>query len=211
MAPARPARIPLAVKIAFTAFMAVMVPVYWVEYGPRNFLYFCDAAMFLTLVALWTESAWLASTQALAITLPQSLWIVDFLSYLLLRVHVVDLTGYMFDPRLSLFLRGLSLFHFWLPILLLWMVSRLGYDRRALLAQCVIGTLLLVASYVLVPLPIEPRLGNVNKVHGPSESGPQTWMPPLLWLALLIVGTIVVIYVPTHLALRRWKGHRSSA
>jgi len=31
-------RIPLAIKLAFTAFMAVLVPVYWNKYGPTNFL-----------------------------------------------------------------------------------------------------------------------------------------------------------------------------
>ncbi len=54
---ARTHRVPLAVKLGFTAFMAVLVPVYWLNYGPTNFLYFCDVALFLTLAAVWTESA----------------------------------------------------------------------------------------------------------------------------------------------------------
>ena len=36
-------RIPLWLKLAYTAFMAVLVPVYLRNYGPTNFLYFCDA------------------------------------------------------------------------------------------------------------------------------------------------------------------------
>jgi hypothetical protein len=32
------ARIPLWLKLAYTAFMAVLVPVYWWNYGPTNFL-----------------------------------------------------------------------------------------------------------------------------------------------------------------------------
>ena len=46
-----PRQIPLAIKLAFTAFMAVLVPVYWKQYGPTNFLYFCDLALFITLAA----------------------------------------------------------------------------------------------------------------------------------------------------------------
>lgn len=203
MTTAPPPHLPLGLKLAYTAFMAVLVPVYWANYGPTNFLYFCDAALFLTLAALWTQSSTLASMQAIAITLPQAVWVIDFLSFLLVRRHVVDLTGYMFDGQRSLFLRGLSFFHFWLPFLLLWMVRRLGYDRRALRIQMAFGSALLLASYVLAPLPIDPRVGNVNKVHGFSETEPQTWMPPLLWLALLIVGTVLLIYVPTHLLLAR--------
>ena len=190
--------------------MAVLVPVYWTHYGPTNFLYFCDAALFVTLVALWTESAYLASMQAVAITLPQALWVIDFLSYAIFRRHVVDLTGYMFDGDRSLFLRGLSFFHFWLPFLLLWTVWRLGYDRRAWIGQAVFGGAILVASFLLAPLPIDPLVGNVNKIHGPSETDPQTWMDPRLWLSLLIVGTVVAIYLPTHALLSWWTTRRKT-
>jgi hypothetical protein len=40
--------VPLWLKLAYTAFMAVLVPVYWVNCGPTNFVHFCDAALFLT-------------------------------------------------------------------------------------------------------------------------------------------------------------------
>ena len=35
-----PPRVPLAAKLAFTAWMAVWVPVYWNANGPANFLCF---------------------------------------------------------------------------------------------------------------------------------------------------------------------------
>ena len=54
-------RLPLWSKVAYTAFVAVLVPHYWQAYGPTNFLYFCDIALLLTVVAMWTESALLAS------------------------------------------------------------------------------------------------------------------------------------------------------
>jgi len=46
-------RIPLWLKLAYTAFMAVLVPVYLRNYGPTNFLYFCDFALIITLVGIW--------------------------------------------------------------------------------------------------------------------------------------------------------------
>src|SRR5262245_29350939 len=129
-------RISLVLKLAYTAFVAVLVPIYWYHYTPVNFLYFCDVALLLAVVAIWLENSYLASMLALAITLPQLLWQIDFLSYLLFGVHFpIDLTGYMFNPSYELYLRGLSFFHFWLPILLVWITWRLGYDRRALLGQ----------------------------------------------------------------------------
>ncbi len=49
-------RIPLWLKLAYTTFVAVLVPVYWANYGVTNFLYFCDVALFLTLVGIWLGS-----------------------------------------------------------------------------------------------------------------------------------------------------------
>ncbi len=124
-------RIPRWVKLAYTVFVAILVPWYWVTYTPWNFLYFCDIALLVTGVAIWIESPLLVSMQAVAITLPQMLWVVDLLCRLVAGVHVTGVTNYMFEGSLPLFLRGLSLFHGWLPFVLLWLLSRLGYDRGA--------------------------------------------------------------------------------
>src|SRR5262245_52074951 len=114
-------RVPLTIKLLYTAFMCVLVPVYWRNYGPQNFLFFCDVALFVTLAALWLESPLLASTQALAILLPQLVWMADFLAGCI-GWTLTGATGYMFDPGRPLFLRGLSFFHFWLPVLLVWLL-----------------------------------------------------------------------------------------
>ena len=71
-------RVPLWLKFAYTAFMIVLVPVYWHYYGPTNFLYFCDVALFLTLVGLWLDSPLLISMCAVGILAPQALWVLDF-------------------------------------------------------------------------------------------------------------------------------------
>src|SRR5262245_66397720 len=122
-------RIPLAAKLAFTAFMAILVPFYWRNYGPQNFLYFCDLALFFTLAALWLENSLLASMALVGILVPQALWQLDFLAHFV-GLRVIGVSDYVFNSDNPLFNRGLSFFHFWLPIFLLWLVSRLGYDRR---------------------------------------------------------------------------------
>ena len=118
-------RLPLWFKLAYSAFMAVLVPVYWHYYGPTNFLYFCDVALILTLVGIWLESPLLISMCAVGILLPQALWVVDFLGNLL-GFPITGMTDYMFKHENSLFLRGLSLFHGWLPFLLAFLAWRLG-------------------------------------------------------------------------------------
>jgi hypothetical protein len=195
-------RIPLWLKLAYTAFLGVLVPYYWHTYTPANFLWFCDVALLVTLAALWLESPFLASMQAVAITLPQLLWVVDFVGRLLTGRHLVSMTEYMFDPKYPLFERGLSSFHGWLPFLLLWLVWRLGYDRRAWLAQIVLCWAVLLVSFAVLSDPTGPA-GNVNKLFGPRDDAVQTWMPPGLWLAVLMIAYPLLIYVPTHLVFRK--------
>jgi hypothetical protein len=68
-------RIPLWLKLAYTAFMAVLVPVYLRNYGPTNFLYFCDVALIITLIGIWIESPLLVSICAIGIIASQTLWL----------------------------------------------------------------------------------------------------------------------------------------
>ncbi|MGC3967705.1 MAG: hypothetical protein QM775_10135 [Pirellulales bacterium] len=201
--------IPLPVKLAYTAFVAVLVPVYWRDYGPTNFLYFCDVALLLTVVAVWRESSLLASIATIGIVVPQTLWMVDFLCELV-GVRLTGMTGYMFDPGLPLFTRFLSFFHFWLPLFLLWLVRRLGYDRRALVWTTLGAWGLVLVCYFWMPPPPapsdQPNLPvNINYVYGFGNER-QSWMPQPLYLALMMVVLPAGLYLPAHLLLRRWKG-----
>jgi hypothetical protein len=99
-------RVPMWVKLSYSAFVLVLVPPYWVTYSPWNFLYFCDIALLITAFALWIDSPLLFSMQAVAITAPQMLWVIDLLCRLALGVHVTGVTGYMLDATLPLFVPG---------------------------------------------------------------------------------------------------------
>jgi len=197
--------IPLWLKSLYTAFVAVLVPVYLKEYGPTNFLYFCDVALLMTVVAIWRESALWASMAAVGILMPQLLWMVDFLGGFI-GMHPVGMTAYMFDTKYTLFARSLSFFHFWLPILLVYMVWRLGYDRRALAGWTFLAWALLAVCYFCMPAPPAPAANpnlpvNINYVYGMSDTEPQKWMPPNAFFALLLVALPLCIYLPTHCVL----------
>jgi len=205
-------RLPLAIKLAFTAFMAVLVPVYATTYGPANFLYFCDVALFLTLAGLWLDDRLLISMCAVGIVAPQMLWLADFFVHFA-GLSITGMTDYMFDASKSLFLRGLSLFHGWLPLLLVWLVARMGYDRRALVGWTLLAWVVLPVCYTLLPGPRpDPGLEavNINYVFGMSDTAAQTWMHPLAWLALLMAGLPLLMYLPTHWVLERWRGERGT-
>lgn len=203
-------RIPMWLKVAYTTFVCVLVPVYWRDYGPTNFLYFCDVAVFFTLAAVWTESSLLASMPAVGILAPQLLWMVDFLAECV-GVSMTGMTGYMFNERYPLFTRGLSFFHFWLPILIVWLVWRLRYDSRAFRNWALLAWGLMLTCYFGMPAPPAPKEHpnlpvNINYVYGLGSDRPQDWMPPLAYLGMMLVVLPLVIYLPTHLVLKKLFG-----
>ena len=199
--------IPLTVKLAGTVFLAVLVPVYLHAYGPTNFLWFCDAALMLTVTGMWLESPLLISMCAVGILLPQGVWLADF-GCQLLGFHLLGLTGYMFDHQLPLFTRGLSLFHGWLPVLLVWLLSRLGYDKRALAAWTALAAGLGFVCYFFTPPagahPANPNLPiNINYLYGFNDQQPQTWINQNLYVVLWLLVLWLVAFLPTHLVLRK--------
>src|ERR1022692_210813 len=203
----RKRKIPLTAKVVCTTFLAVLVPVYLREYGPTNFLWFCDAALLLTVAGMWLESALLISMCAVGILLPQCLWLVDF-GVNLLGFHFLNLTSYMFDSHLPLFTRGLSLFHGWLPLLLVWLLCRVGYDKRALSAWTALAAGLVLVCYLFTP-PAGVHLANpnvpinINYLYGFNDQQPQHWVNQNLYVILWPDVLWLVAFLPTHLALRK--------
>lgn len=189
--------IPVALRLACTALLLGWTAVYWRGYGPANFLWFCDLANFLIVIALWAGSPLLLSAQAVSVVIVQTLWSLDVLCRALFGFHPIGATDYVFDPAIPLQLRAASLFHAAVPPLVLWSLRRLGYDRRGWLLQTGIAWVVLPASYLIVPAP-----GNTNFVRGPSSDA-QTLVDPLVYLLLLMLAYPLLLYLPSHLLLRR--------
>ena len=187
-----PLRIPRWLKWSYTAFVAALVPVYVRQYGWRNFLWFSDVALLVSVPALWLEQPRLVSMQAVGITVPEAGWSADVAFQALAGRHLIGLADYMFDAKIPRPIRALSLFHLWLPPLLLWATARLGYDRRALRDQTRLAWALLLATYLLT----EPA-ENVNWVFGPDGS-PQHAIDRRIYLLLMMAVYPVAFHLPAH-------------
>jgi hypothetical protein len=189
--------LPLWAKIAYTIFLAVIVPAYWVKNGVANFLWFSDIALLVTGAALWLESSLLASAMVIGVLLPESLWNVSYFGRLFTGARISTLADYMFDARKSRFMRGLSLLmHVVMPVALVWMLAQLGYDSRALLVQTGLAWVVLPVTYAVT----DPAK-NINWVFGLGHP-PRRWLSPRAHLALLMLGFPLLVYLPTHLLLR---------
>jgi hypothetical protein len=201
-------RIPLWIKVVLTSFMAVLIPVYTYRWGPSNFLWFCDVALIVTLIGVWRESPRLISMQAVAIVLPQMLWISDFVGRIVAGVHINGSTAYMFNAENDLFARFLSLFHFWMPLLLIYLVWRVGFDRKAIRYQVVLCWAVLITCFLVLPHPaVVEGAENVNKIWGWSDPY-QTVMSKELWLGCVMLIYPIAIYLPSHF-LFRWLAPQS--
>jgi hypothetical protein len=189
----------LYLKVPYTVFVCLLVPVYWIAYGPANFLWASNIALFVILVSIWTGNRLLPSMMALGVLLPETGWMFDFTVRLVFGEDAIPLAGtrYMFNPDIPLWVRGLSLYHFVLPAILIWLLYRLGYQRRALYWQTLVAWVVLPVSYLVGEPP-----ASINWVNGFGPE-PQTAMPGPLFVALLMVLAPVALYLPTHLLLSR--------
>lgn len=184
---------PLWATLPLTAFVAVLVPIYWLAHGPGNFLWFSDIALFAVLIAFWTGNRLVYSTMAVGVLPFEMAWLVDFLA----GVNLIGLAAYMFDGDMELHLRVLSGFHHLvIPPAIIWMLLRQGYDRRAWWVQILLAWVVLSASWLLTP----PE-DNINWVHGLGEDAEQP-LPPLVYLGLYMALLPVVVIGPMHYLLK---------
>jgi hypothetical protein len=194
-----PPPFPAWLRWAVTLFVAVFVATHALYANLVNLLWLSDVALLGALFALWRRSRLVASMMLLGVVLLDGVgWTLDFLVGGLTGWHPLAATRYMFDASVPALVRGLSLFHLWLPALLLWMVRRLGYDRRALPAQTVLTWALLALSFAATT----PDR-NLNWVLGPGHV--QTAVPAWLYLLAEMAVLPLVFYVPVHILLRRLK------
>ena len=190
--------IPLWFKLAYTAFVLYVMAVWWKHYGWKNFLWFSDIAFIGAVPAMWLESAALASVLTVAVLIPELLWNVDYALRLALRRRITGLTDYMFERDRLLLLRGLSLFHVPLPLVLLWMIAAYGYDASVGLPGAVaLGAVVLPWSRIL-----STPEKNINWTYGFGAQR-MRW-PGWVFVPLLFVGFVLFVFIPTDWLLRTW-------
>lgn len=189
-------RLPVWVKILWTAWLLVWAPVYWRTYGAQNFLYFCDAGNILIAIALWTESALLSSWQAVGLLVFQTLYAIDLLGAWLSGRHLIGGTEFMFEQKIPLLVRLLSLFHIVTPPLLLWAVKKLGYDSRGWKLQTLMTWILVPINYFWRPE------YNVNWARGLGHE--QHVLPGVVYLIGYLIVAPAVVYYPTDRVLQWW-------
>jgi hypothetical protein len=178
-------------RVVVVAFLAVYLPAYAMAYGFANFLFLCNLSAILSAAGVLWASPLLLSSQLLAATLVGAVWAADAGARLLLGRHVFGATEYMWDPRWPLLTRSLSLYHLALPPLLLWAVSRTGYDRRGFALQSCLALAGVLAGRLLGPAV------NINYAFA-DPFFKRSLGPAPVHVAVTAGALILVAYLPLH-------------
>jgi hypothetical protein len=185
-----------SLRWAAVVWLCLWIPTYAAFYGFGNFLHLCDVAVLLTCVGLWRGSALLLSMSALTSIVIDLAWDLDLAVRLGTGRHLLGGTEYMWEAKYPLWVRFLSLFHLVLPVLLLWALRCVGYDRRALRLQ----SLLALATVALARF-VGPD-ANVNFAWR-DPFFHRSWGPAPLHVLVIFAGLMAVVYLPTHALLSR--------
>lgn len=175
--------------------MVVWLPAYFRVWGWANLLHLCDVAVILSFVGIWLANPLLLSSQAVNSLAAGFLWALDVGSRLTSGRFLIGGTEYMWDERYPLWVRLLSTFHIGLPLVLLWTLRWVGYDRRAFGWQAAIAAFLLIVSRFLS--------ADVNMNYAYRDPlFHRSWGPAPAHLAMIFIPLVALIYWPTHLLLR---------
>ncbi|MEO7794031.1 MAG: hypothetical protein ABIV06_04600 [Thermoanaerobaculia bacterium] len=190
------------------AWLAVYVPVYATAYGLTNFLFLCNLGVILTAAALFLENRLVLSSQAVAAPVIGLAWALDAGWRLLSGHHLFGGTEYMWDPQYPLPARLLSLYHLVWPVLVVVLVRRIGYDRRAWALQSGIAAGVIVVCRLWTDPAANINFAFVAPIFG------RAFTPAALHIAIVLGGLAGVAYGLTHLSLlaatKRSRGVRSA-
>lgn len=176
--------------------IVVWLPAYFRVWGWSNLLHLCDVAVILSFVGIWLANPLLLSSQAVASLAPGALWILDVGWRVFSGRFLIGGTDYMWDAHYPLWVRLLSAFHVGLPLVLLWALRRVGYDRRGFGLQTAIAAVLLIGSRLLAE-----ELNMNYAFRDPLFH--RVWGSAPLHLAVIFIPLVVLIYWPTHLLLQK--------
>ncbi len=189
------AAFPPWVRASAVVWLVIWIPAYWHTWGAANFLHLCDIAVLLVCVGLCMNSRLLISSQAVSSLLVDLMWMLDAGWHWVWGRGLLGGTDYLFDPSYPLWVRLLTLFHVVMPLFVLWALGRIGYDRRAWLLQSAIALLAFAAAR------FTPPAQNINYAFADPFLG-RAWGPAPVHILLSWLFMVVVVYLPTHLALK---------
>jgi hypothetical protein len=190
-------KIPLWIKLSYTLMALIIFPIYLYKYGAINFIWFSDIAFFIMVPALWFKSRIISSMMAIGVLPIETLWLVSLLS----GGAFLGVANYMFDTELPLWLRFLSFYHFAVIAVIIYMIYRFGYDKRALIPQIFLSMFVIFMTRLF-----SDKSENINMIYRPEDIYP--YISEQIYSYLMPVILIIVFIIPTHYLLKKFFSYK---
>ncbi len=177
--------------------MLILIPTYYENYGVQNFLWFSDIALLLIFLGVWANSARLISIAATLTFFIEINWCLDFFYNFFTGVTLLGMANYMFNDELSIYLRGLSLFHLLLPVYSIKYLYLWGYDETAFRYSTILYWMIICVCYMFTSVE-----SNINWVHYAELKNLQ-WISPNQWLIIQMALYPLLIMYPKSLLFKK--------
>ncbi len=184
-------------KLLLGLLLSILIPSYYQHYGIENFLWFSDIALFLIFLGVYSSSALLISIAGTLSLFSEINWCFDFFYNLFTGQNLLGMSNYMFDSQLSLFLRGLSLFHLLLPIYSIRYLYLWGYDHSSFKHSTVLYWIIIFVCYMFTEVD-----KNINWVHLPQLNSWQA-ISPTAWVLIQMTLYPLLVMLPTSLLFKK--------
>lgn len=183
--------------------LIVWVPAYWRAWGFSNFAHFCDLGVLLICAGLWLRSSLLLSSQVVGMLIGCAAWCFEVGWQFFAKKGLFGGTEFLLDSHVALWVRFLSFYHVFAPIVAIYAVQKLGYDRRGFRLQIAIAVVALV----------------IGRLCGPAQNLNFAFVDPVfhrsfgpapLHLLVMLAGITVLVYAPAHLLCLRFLPQRNN-
>jgi hypothetical protein len=190
-------QVPKWIKYTYTLFIAVMVPAYYRHFGPTNFLWFSDIALLIMFIEVWLCTGILTSMMAVGALLFELGWNGMFTYQIIVGNTNPNFICNILTPGFPILFRILPLFHIFLPIIIIYMLKKLGYDKRAIWYQSIFGILVLCIAHMATTKP-----QNIDWTYAFNNS-PYTNLPQP-WNFIIVILLFMLFYQFSHFLLSKY-------
>jgi hypothetical protein len=178
------------INIFLIFFLATQIIVYS-SYSIESYLWLCKINLFLTIFGILFKNKLLISMAFVGGLARFSIWNLSFIINLFTNYNLFNVTAYIFSLGTSLTIKIISLYHIFLPIILIFFLKKIGYDSRAFIFSTILYWFVIIITYFFTI-----KSNNINFVFCAST---YNWsISDQQWVIFLLIFEPILFILPVH-------------
>lgn len=147
--------------ICLTYWILDFINIVFIIHKPEYLLWYSNAGLLLTSIALLRRSPLLISIMFCALFVLESIWIIDFLAQILLKKRILGITNYLFESTFNKKDFAMSMYHLLIPPSLLYAILK----TKTINGYSWLGALMYALTISILTFFFVNQSENVNCVH----------------------------------------------